>query len=191
VYRILRSIHLWLGGAAALYLLVYGVSAVQMAHHDWFTLRPQVTRGEIALSPAAAAEARPAARELMDLHGLRGELGDVRATANGFAFRVVRPGTVHAVTVDRAAGRARVETSVASFLGMLNRIHHVAGVRHEYGLLNAWGAFVVAVSVGLILLAATGIYLWFKMQRERRVGVVLLAVSLGYSLPLIIWMRAL
>ena len=41
----------------------------------------------------------------------------------------------------------------------------------------------------LILLALTRIYLWFKLFNERGVGIVLLAISLTYSLTLAIWLR--
>ena len=47
---------------------------------------------------------------------------------------------------------------------------------------NLWGAFTGIASVGLIALALTGIYLWFKLHNERKIGVVLLVVSLAYSL---------
>jgi hypothetical protein len=45
------------------------------------------------------------------------------------------------------------------------------------------------VALGLIGLSVTGIYLWFKIHTERVTGLVLLAISLGYSLPLIVLMR--
>ena len=74
-------------------------------------------------------------------------------------------------------------------MGMLNSLHHTAGFRSEDPLRRTWAAFVGVVSVGLILLALTGIYLWFKLFNERAVGTVLLVISLVYSLTLAIWLR--
>ena len=191
MYLWMRNTHLWLGTLGSLFLLVYGVSAVQMGHNRWFRPAPTVSEREVTLPAEAMASPRAAARALMDGHGLRGEIAQVVDGAASVSFRIVRPGTVAEVKVDRASRKARVRTSVAPFMGMLNRIHHVAGVHHEYALLNLWGVLVAVVSLSLILIGATGIYLWFKLHAERRTGAVLLALSLGYSVPLVVWLRIL
>ena len=72
---------------------------------------------------------------------------------------------------------------------MINGIHHLAGLRHEYELLNLWGFFVGFVSVALFALGATGVYLWFKHYNERVIGMVLLGISLAYGLTLIVLVR--
>lgn len=188
MYKLIRNTHLLLGLSASAFLLMYGISAVQMAHPRWFSLQPSVTESTLSL---AAADPRAAARELMTSHGMTGELAAVQQNGGGFHFRIVRPGTVYEVDYSRAAGSAKVRTSMAGFLGMLNRIHHLAGLRHEYGLLNVWGAFVALTSVVLIGIGLSGIYLWFKIHTERGIGVVLLGGSLAFSLTLIVWMRGL
>jgi hypothetical protein len=111
---------------------MYGVSAMQMAHNRWFSNKPAVTESEIAIT-AGVSDARAVARELMDRHGLRGELAQVRKAEGGLSFRIVRPGTV---------------------------------------------------------LSLTGIYLWFKIHTERIIGLILLTLSLGYSLTLIVLIRS-
>ena len=72
---------------------------------------------------------------------------------------------------------------------MISRIHHLAGLRHEYELLNVWGFFVAFVSVALFALGATGVYLWFKHYNERVIGMILLGISLAYGLTLIVLVR--
>jgi hypothetical protein len=116
---------------------------------------------------------------------VKGELTQIRNSG----FRVIRPGTVHEVTYSAQTGVATIRTSVAGFIGMLNRIHHVAGLWHEYTLTNVWGLFVAITSILLVVLAVTGIYLWFKIHSERVVGSILLVVSLGFSLMLIVLIR--
>lgn len=189
MYLWLRNIHLWLGLLCGLPVLVYGVSAVQMAHGKWFDMKPAVTETQVPLLGAATASPRSVARALMDSHGMRGELGQVKETPAAFRFRIARPGTVYEVDFDRAAGTAKVRTSTARFMGMLNRIHHVAGLSHEYVLLDVWGALVAFVSLSMLVLGATGIYLWFKLHAERKVGLVLLAASLSFALPLVVLLR--
>src|SRR6185295_19408306 len=137
MYRYLLNSHLFLGLFSCLFLLMYGVSSVQMSHNTWFRSRPDVTTAEYALSPNAA-DARAVARELMDTHKLRGEIAQVRATAGSLAFAITRPGTVYQVEYATATGAAKVRDNRAGFIGMLNRLHHINGVRHDYWLINVW-----------------------------------------------------
>ena len=60
-----------------------------------------------------------------------------------------------------------------------------SGLWHDYWLINVWGFSVAIVSIGLIIIGVTGVYIWFKLYNERIVGAVLLTLSLGYSLTLI------
>jgi hypothetical protein len=188
MYKFIRNTHLLIGLFAFLFLLMYGVSAVQMAHNKWFSSKPAVSESELALTPRVP-DARVVARELMDRHGIRGELAQVRKAGPGFSFRIVRPGTVYEISYTAETGAAKVKTNVANLMGMLNRIHHIGGLWHEFTLTNVWAVFVALISVALIVLSLTGIYLWFKIHTERIIGVILLVLSLGYSLTLIVLIR--
>ena len=189
MHKWIRNTHLLIGLFSFLFLLMYGMSAVQMAHNRWFSNKPAVTESEIALT-AGVSDARVVARELMDRHGLRGELAQVRKAEGGLSFRIVRPGTVYEVAYSPETGNAKVRTNVANIMGMLNRIHHLAGLGHDFGLINAWGVCVGLVSAALILLGATGIYLWFKIHSERVIGVVLLVINLSICVTLLVLIRA-
>jgi hypothetical protein len=189
MHRWLRNTHLFLGLFSFLFLLMYGASSVQMAHNSWFNTKPSVNESTVQVPGERAHDARAVARFLMDRHGVRGEIQQAQETEEGFRLRVMRPGTVYEVAYVRSTGEAKVRTNVANFIGMLNRLHHVGGLWHEFTLTNIMGVFVGMVSAALILLGLTGIYLWFKIYKERKIGAALLAVSLGYSLTLMVLMR--
>ena len=160
-----------------------------MAHPSWFSLQPGITETQVAIATEVSDNPRVLARALMDDHGLRGGLDEVKQTPEGYELRISSLGTEHQVSYSRAKGEAKVRTFRANFMGILNRLHHVAGFLRGDGIQQTWAAFVGVVSVGLILLASTGIYLWFKLFSERTVGIVLLATSLAYSLTLAVWLR--
>lgn len=189
MYLWLRNTHLWLGLLSVVFLLMYGLSSVQMAHNTWFKAKPAVTESRVPIRPESGGSARAVARELMDLHEMRGELAQVKETENGVKFRILRPGTVYEVDYSDLTREAHIRTNVASFMGLLNRIHHIAGVWHDYALINVWGVFIGLVSAGLLVLGLTGIYLWFKIHSEWLIGGVLLAIGLGYGLTLIVLLR--
>jgi len=189
MYRWLRNTHLFLGLFSCLFVLMYGISSVAMVHTSWFPRRPAISESRITVSAEAASSARALARELMDRHGIRGELVGAQTTPDGFRFRISRPGLHHFVTYSNGSAEARVEKRVVGVIHTLSDIHHVSGLESEDWLANVWGFFIGIVSVGLIVLALTGIYLWFKIHTERLTGSILLAISLGYSLTVMLLLR--
>ena len=185
MYQTLRNIHLFLGLFLCLFILTYGVSSVQVAYPGWFSSRPTITEKEIVVGPEMATNPRALAKELMDHHGLQGRLGKIRKTDDGFRFEIGRTGTYSGVRYNAGTGQVQIRTHTNDFVGMLKAIHFgTAGVQTGYWLQNLWGVFVVLVSLALIVLGCTGIYLWFKIHTERVIGTVLLAVGLLWGLTL-------
>lgn len=188
-YRTLRSIHLLIGVSSVAFLLLYGVSAVQMSHNSWFRMKPDAHQEHVALRPHIN-DARQVARALMDRGLVRGDLQQTATTPSGVTLRVVRPGTVSDVSYEAASGLGIIKTSTAGFIGMLNRLHHAAGLYHEYGLLNVWGWAVALISGLLILLGITGLWMWWLRRQERRLGLILLAANLVFSLTVLALIRS-
>lgn len=189
MYKFIRSVHLLLASLTLPFLLMYGVSAVQMAHGAWFTMKPAVRESALALPPGLT-DARAVARAVSERAAeVRGELTNIKAAAREISFRVVVPGTVHEVRYQPDSGQAHLKTSVAGVMGMLNRLHHAAGLWHEPRALRLWGAAVGIVSAALLLLGASGLYMWFTRRSERRLGAVLLGLNLVVVLVLLGLMR--
>ncbi len=187
-YPSLRTFHLLCGVFAAPALLMYSMSAVQMAHTHWFNTKPVVTEIEMPLRPAII-DGRQMAQEVMARRGMRGEISAVRKTPAGFEVRVTVPGTVHEIRYDGASGLVRLRSSVSGFMGMLNRLHHAAGMRHEYIPLRLWGILCALVSVATLGLGATGIWMWWLRKQERKWGIILLTANLLYAITLLVTMR--
>ena len=189
MYATIRNIHLLLASLSLPFLLMYGVSAVQMSHSKWFQMKPAVHERDLALA-AGQDDARAVARDVMDRDaGIKGEITNVQSNSTGVALRIVVPGTVHEVKYDRASGATHVKTSVAGVMGMLNRLHHWAGFWHEPQSMKVWALAVAIVSGALLLLGATGIYMWFTRRPERRIGLALLALNVAFAAAVIILMR--
>ena len=189
MYPTLRTIHLLCGALALPMLLMYAISAVQMAHSKWFRLKPSVTESKVQLSKEYT-DGRLLARDVMAIRDIRGEINSVQPTPGGFSVRVVVPGTVHEIQYDRATGSAAVRTNVAGFMGMLNRLHHAAGLWHEYGPLKIWAVLVGIVSLATVGLAATGLWMWWLRRQERTWGVILLGANVAFALVVLTLIRS-
>jgi hypothetical protein len=189
LYPVLRTTHLLCGVFALPFLVMYGVSAVQMAHSRWFDMKPAITESDAAVA-AGMTDGRAVALELMRIGNFRGEITEVRATPDGFEVQVRRPGTQYEVHYDSATGNARVRTKVAGVWGIMNRLHHAAGLWHEYGPLRWWAVFCGVTSAAAIGLGATGIWMWWLRKQERRWGLILLAANLVFAIAVLGAMRA-
>jgi hypothetical protein len=185
MHALIRNTHLVLGLASVLFILAYAVSAVQMAHQ--IRLSPEISEEDLTLPTGLAA--RPVAEALMQQRGYGGELGDPQMMPKGFSVTITRPGTNFAVRYDVATGQTHIRRETRSVLGMLNRLHHQKGLHHQDGRLNVWGWALALVSIMLLVIGGTGVYLWFRMHSERVIGAILLAANLVVSLGLLAALR--
>lgn len=187
-YAVFRNIHLVAGLFAAAFLLAYGLSAAQMAYPIYQPARTTSAR-MVAVPANVDASPRPLARWLADRHDVRGDLTDIHDEDGTVTLTIARPGTVHRVEYRQAGRQAEISTEVSNAVGMLNRLHHVRGVTHDYWAINAWAWFLCAASLALLLLAATGVVMWFQRHADRRVGALVLGVGLFWGLTCLILVR--
>ncbi len=185
IYKFMRHTHLVLGLLLFWVVMMYGVSAIQMAHR--IRIVPVVSESDVMATPGL--DARPLASELMNKNGISGEMGDVTPIPGGFRFPLNRAGGSTQVTYDHSSGKAHLRASDTGVWGVLNRLHHFHGLHNQTGVRNVWGWTVLLASLGLFALGATGIFMWFKLYRERTIGLVLLSTNLLVSLVLLIALR--
>lgn len=189
MYKTIRNLHLLFASFSLPFLIMYGVSAVQMSHSTWFQMKPAVHERQLVLA-AGQMDARAIARDIMDRDNtVRGEVSNVQTSDGAISLRIIVPGTVHEVRYHRETGAAQVKTNVAGVMGMLNRLHHWAGFWHEPISMKAWAFAVAVVSAALLLLGVTGLYMWFTRRPERRIGLVLLGVNAIFAVVVITLLR--
>jgi hypothetical protein len=188
VYRIIRTLHLCTALLALPLLLLYLGSAIALAHRTWIPLSQTVERRSVPLA-AGISDAREVAARLMRQGALRGELGGVEVEAGVLRFRVVRPGAASQVVYSAATGTAAIATTRSGIWGFITRLHQLHGAWHEDAALNAWMAALFLLSLSLLAMGGTGLYLWFRNQSERRTGAILLAAGALLTLTLLVSMR--
>jgi len=185
MYKLLRNTHLILGLLLFWVVMMYGVSAVQMAHR--IRIETTVTESDMTLAPGL--EPRTLANHLMETESIAGEMGNVSALPGGYRFPVTRAGGNTQVTYDRISGKVHLRETRTGMLGVLNRLHHFAGLDRETAGRQAWGWMVLVASLGLLILGATGLYMWFRLYKERVIGLILLTLNLVISLGLLAALR--
>ena len=189
MFRLMRNVHLILGLVFIVYALVFAVSSLVIIYRPWLPQTRQDTERTVRIDPQQAATPRALALELMRNHGLKGDLRDIEQNGQGMKFVVARPGTNAEVTYSPSSGEAKIQTRRQGFLEMTVQLHTNHGFWHDFLPSNAWALLSLLGSIGLFLLGATGIYLWFCHNEERVIGSVLLGLGLIYSLTTLLLSR--
>jgi len=188
MFHLMRNFHLGLGLIFVLMALVFAVSSLVIIYRPWLKPAPHDFESSIQLSPEAAMAPRAAARELMTKHGFKGDLREIREQGV-VRFRIVRPGEQAEVQYVPAIGEAKIKVRRHGALDTMVQLHTNHGLWHEYAPSNFWGAISLFTSVGLLLLGATGIYLWLAHHSERLIGGILLGFGLVYGLVTLLLTR--
>jgi hypothetical protein len=188
MYRWLRNIHLAVGVFTAIFLLVFGATAMQMAYR---LPGPDTTEATTTIDVPAGFQANPRAFAwwLMERHGMRGDLTNLNTTGAVIELSIMRTGALYRVEYDSRRNSARVTTFSRNTLAMLDRIHHARGIAHEYWAINAWGWMLLTTSCALLVLAITGIVMWFKRHEDRVVGAMVTTIGLVWGVTLLALMR--
>jgi hypothetical protein len=189
MFRLMRNIHLGLGLIFVLMAMVFAISSLVIIYRPSLNTKPQDTESTVRLSAEAAASPRTAARALMTDHGFKGDLRQIQEKGDRVSFRIVRPGEAADVVYARGTGEATIKTRRFSALEAMVQLHVNHGLWHEYTPSNLWAAISLLASVGLLLLGATGIYLWFAHHSERVIGGILLGFSLTFGLVTMVLTR--
>lgn len=179
MFRLMRNIHLGLGLIFFLIAVVFALSSMVIIYRPWFPTEQTDTNETVALQPGATP--RDAALELMRSHGLRGDLRNIRTNGDTSSFVIMRPGTHVRVEYSAATGEAKLRNRQYNFYETLVQLHVNHGFWHDFLPSNLWALLGLAVSVALILLGATGIYLWYLHPKERTIGWMLIAF--GFVVP--------
>ena len=188
MYNALRNIHLALGLFGSLFLLAYGISAVEMAHPPLFKWTKSSVVEETISIPDETSP-RKLATYLMSSHGLAGDLMSVETTSISMRLEIVRPGVVHRVSIDPASRVAKVKTERGDLIRTLNRIHHISGLWHEHWVINAWAWFLMLVSIALFGTGLSGLVMWWQRKADRKIGTAMILLSLGWGASLLVLVR--
>jgi hypothetical protein len=189
-YRWLRDLHLYFGLFISPFILLFAASVFFINHAKVATDRVTSVETfhdlnipediESARGPAAIVGAK---QILQQVRGT-GEIGFTRFVAKSrhFIFPVSKPGLEMTVDVNldaRSAAVSRRETSVWEGLGYLHKMpgpHNVA-IRGNWIATRVWRWFADATIYLTMFISLSGIYLWWVLKAERRIGFTLLGLG--------------
>ena len=189
-YRSTRDLHLYLGLFVSPFVIAFAVSVFFLNHAKVDTSASTTVETfhdltiPAGLESARGREAVDRARDIVSQVGVTGEIGFVRYVPN--AQRVIlpvsKPGVETVVEVDvskRAAVVSRRQTAILESIAYLHKSPgpHNADLRGNWFWTRVWRWLTDATVYLVLFVSATGLYLWFAMKAERRIGLALLGAG--------------
>ncbi len=180
-----RKIHIYLGLFMLLFIWLFSVSGLFMNNPKWFHGNVERTPTDIPVTYSEGLDEVARAKELRDQLGLEGEI-ILRAQRNTekFFFMVMRPNKRFGVSVDLATKVATVNHVKPQPVGILGDLHTFSGVRaiwnepvqeRDWIMTRIWSFSIDVVSIGLILIVLSSLYMGLKIKENRPWAVASLA----------------
>jgi hypothetical protein len=138
-----------------------------------------------AIDRAQGKDAIVSAQAILQQVGVTGEIGFTRFVrqTRHFGFPVSKPGVETTVDVDidaRTATVSRRPTSAWEAFAYLHKMPgpHNTAIRGNWSGTRAWRWFADATIYLTLFITITGIYLWWTIKAERRIGFALLSAGI-------------
>ena len=186
-----RDFHLYIGLALSPLVLLFAFSVILLDHPSIPLGCARVVRATSATVqiPEKLAQGEGMARaqalqQVMRQLGVTGEIGYINY--NPDRHRIVapifRPGSEATLEVNLSTGIAKVEERKTGFLAALIYLHkspgpHNANIRGNWFYTRAWRWLADASAYLLLFISVSGIYLWWVIKAERRIGLLLLGAG--------------
>lgn len=186
-----RRLHFYFGLYFLLFIWLFSISGLFL-NHQWsleeFWPDRQESTFERPIRRPESGEDLAIARDLMRQLGLAGEINQMERSAADdlFEFQITRPGRTLNIEASFANSRAEVTEIRVNAFGVMDALHHFTGVsmtdserQRDWLLTRVWTASMDAVALGLIVLVASGLYLWYRLKKKRRLGFAVLVFGVA------------
>jgi len=189
-YRATRDLHLYFGLFISPFVLIFAVSVFFLVH-SWkspsSTIHGPTVAGLSLPGDLETLSGRLRVEKLkpvLEQVGVQGEVGWVQhfPQQHRLVIPVMVPGRVTTVTLDVIKGEASVERRTTGLADALVVLHmspgqHLADIRKNWFYMRVWSWLADATVYLVLFITASGIYLWYVLRAERKIGIGLLTAG--------------
>ena len=183
-----RRLHFYVGLYFLFFIWLFSVTGLFLNHPEWAFTRYWPLRqervSERSFSVLPDTGDMVVAQALREQLALAGEITQVeRRLADSLVIvQLSRPGRIHRIEASLARGTARVFETNVNAIGVMDALHKFTGVRlddagqrRDWVLTTVWAFAMDAVAIGLLVMVASGLYLWYRLGKKRLAGALALA----------------
>lgn len=190
LYRWLRDLHLYFGLFVSPFVLLFAASVFYLNHGKLIAgdQPPAETYRDLSLPDGfdrlKGREAVDRATAILPQVRVSGEIGYLRYVARDrhVIFPVSKAGAEATIDVDLDARTATVQRRSMNLWESLSYLHKMPGphnvaIRGNWIGTGIWRLFADATIYLVLFISLSGVYLWWAIKAERRIGAALLAAG--------------
>jgi hypothetical protein len=178
VYQLIRKIHLLSTLVLATFIFMYFATGFIMIFEETFQRKNvKVEKIKEKVEGIRYIDGDSLVRWSMAKYRLRGQY-QIRENATSTVVDFRHPGTTASLTLPNSSDSVHVEIRKGNFNTTMHQYHRLHGY---YGGVNyyVWAFMYDLSALSMIVFSITGFYLWYKTERKRLAGwLVLLASTL-------------
>lgn len=180
-----RKVHTY---TALFFLLSFCLFAISglMLNHRWsiweYWSKRVETEHPIAVTLPAEGSNLEIARSVLSQIDIAGEIRTLRidSEAGRLEINTTRPGLKTSVVVDTNTGTGTLTTTELNAWELLPSMHVMAGLhsnipeKKNWAWTQAWSLIMDLTAIAMLVLAASGLYMWIGLKSERKIGLIVL-----------------
>ena len=188
-----RDIHLYVGLFVSPYVIVFALSTILLNHNWNFRGNPVVEEWEGQVQLAEGLEPLEQGFHILEQLGLEGQVGARKVPAaraqlfpgqEVFMVGVNKLGQNTRVEVDPETGTARIKQTTTGAMRAIIEMHMGPGPHAPRSFMNwsfskIWAAMSDSVVYMLLFLSISGVYLWYVLKAERKIGWIMTVAGIG------------
>ena len=178
-YPSVRTLHLYFGLFISPFVLIFSVSVLVLNHTssaDRINPVKKLTdiKTRIDKIPYDTSDLKTAQAIIHEL-GIEGEIDFISKNDGHISFPVTKPGLKTTVDVNTLTNDVIITKQIEGSLRAANYLHKMPGPHNENlrgnsAFLKVWRVFADVVVYVLLFLSASGIFLWYFLKVERKMG---------------------
>lgn len=193
-----RKIHIYTGLLLFLFIFLFSFSGFMLNHRwaiwDFWPSRVERVE-EISVDIPEANTDLEKAQKIMSQTEYEGEIHFIahHVQSNLFEIKTTRPGQKTTIKVDLTSGKGEITIIDLNGWELLPSLHLHTGLhsniteKKNWFWTKIWSLMIDLTAIGLMILLASGFYLWLKQSNERRIGLILLETG-SVVFILLFWM---
>lgn len=180
-YNPVRSLHLYAGLFVSPFVLIFSLSVLALNHFELFRgLRPAQqlpeVRAKLREFPAGDSDLSIAKAIIRSL-GIHGEVDFISRHDSIFSFPLNTPGLTKHVVVNVNSGEVLITAKDEGIFSAVNYLHTMPGqhnmaMRGNAPFMKIWRVMTDMVVYLVLFLTATGVFLWYFLKPERKLGLI-------------------
>jgi hypothetical protein len=188
LYNIIRKIHLYSSFVTAAFLLMFFLTGAVMIMGKIFPRPMKETFNQEVVIQEDKTEAENLG-EICNRFNIQGELTVKTLAGNKKSYNYYRPSYRAEILLNEANANARVKITEGNFWAAMNDYHRLRGFTGNWAH-KLWFLFYDLSCIALILMALTGVYLWWKLEKKKKAGIIFLFASTGLTIFTVMYILA-